>query len=164
MLQLPHKIAVVLFVLFLAHFAYYYPSLPEYIASNFRGDGQPQAWMSRSTFILFESGLLLIIAFMMFGLPRLIKNIPPTLVNMPNRHYWLAPERQEKTRAILHREMGWILVGMITFFIAVNHLVFEANLAEPQRLSGWFMVVFIAFLLFVVIWGIRFLIIFRKPK
>lgn len=163
-MQLPHKISVVSFTALIAHFAFYYPRLPEIIATNFGGGGRPQGWMSKSTFILFELGLVLLIGFMMFGLPRLIKNIPNSLVNMPNRHYWLADDRKEKTLMILQREMGWVFVGLLAFFIAVNHLVFEANLADPKRLSDWFLFVFVGFLLFVTVWGIRFLIIFRKPK
>lgn len=164
MIQLPHKIAGFLFVVLLAHFAFYYPSLPDFIATNFRGDGEPQGWMSKNTFILFELGLVLFLGFLKFGLPRLVKNIPPSLVNIPNRHYWLAADRKEKTLALLDREMGWFFAGLLAFFILVNHTVFQANISEPKRLSGWFMIIFVGFLLFVVIWGIKFLFIFRKPS
>ncbi len=164
MMQLPHKIALILFIALMAHFAFYYPSLPEIIATNFGGGGKPQGWMSKSTFILFDTGLVLLVGFLMFGVPLLVKNIPHSLVNIPNRHYWLAEGRKEKTVALLHREMGWIFVGFLCFFIVVNHLVFQANLSDPIRLSSWFMVILIGFLVFIAIWVFKFLIIFRKPK
>ena len=163
-MQLPHKVAVVLVIALIAHIAFYYPILPEIMATNFGAGGRPQGWMSKSTFILFETGLILFVGFLMFGLPRLIKNIPPSLVNIPNRHYWLAKGRKEKTVTLLHREMGWVFAGLLALFILVNQLVFRANIGDEKRLSGWFMVVFVGFLLFVAIWVIRFIIIFRKPE
>ena len=162
-MQLPHFIAVILFLVLLAHFGYYYPILPEMLASHFGLRGKPDGWMSKDGFIVFEVVLLLIIAFLKFGVPHLFKKIPAALVNIPNRHYWLAEERKQHTLEILHREMGWVFVGIVSLMIAVNHLIFQANLSDNKSLPNMFWLVFIGFLVFILIWFFRFKIIFKIP-
>ena len=46
---------------------------------------------------LLQIGATLGIAALFIGIPRLLKSTPASLINLPNKSYWLAPERREET-------------------------------------------------------------------
>ncbi len=163
-MKTPHYIAIFLIFVLLAHYAYYYPALPEYMSTHFGARGRPDGWMSKTFFIIFQCAILALVAFAKFGLPRLVNNIGKSFINIPNRDYWLEEGRKKETFEVLDREMGWIFVAVVIFFIAVNQLVYNANLSDPQALSGWFLVLFIGFMAVMAVWIVRFFIIFKLPK
>ena len=163
-MQLPHKIGIFLVLALLVHFAIYYPYLPEIMATHFGAGGEPNGWMSKEGFILFEVVLISFVAFVKFGLPRLIKTVPKSLINIPNRDYWLSAKQRGSTLETLNREMGWVFIGVLIFLITINQLVYQANLDDNKVLSNWILVIFFGFLRFIAIWIVRFFIIFKLPK
>jgi len=52
--------------------------------------------------VVFGIGLPLLI----LGLKRLISGWFPTRINIPNKQYWLAPERREETLLFLRWHLG----------------------------------------------------------
>lgn len=62
-MSLARAILCLLIGVFLAQIVYYYPNLPENVASHFNGSGEPAGWMSRQNFVIFEGVLLLIKSF-----------------------------------------------------------------------------------------------------
>jgi hypothetical protein len=98
-----------------------------------------------------------------FGIPRLIGVLPLSLVNVPNKEYWLAPERREETLAFFRAQFAWFGCGFLAFLIVVNQLVFDANQTRPRHLNGGaFVVAMIAFLAFVGIWTVRLVLRFSR--
>jgi uncharacterized membrane protein len=75
-------------------------SLPPLIASHFDGSGNPTAQMTRDFYTKF-------VFFMGVGLPIAMVALLTFVyskasdMKMPNRDYWLAPERIAHTRALL---------------------------------------------------------------
>jgi hypothetical protein len=56
-------------------------------------------------------------------------------INLPNRDYWLAPERYAETIAFLRAGLIWFGVLLVTFLCYVHWLVVVANSVQPAQLS-----------------------------
>jgi len=155
---------ILAFLLFglIGQLLYYYPNLPEKMVSHFNGQGEPDGWMLKQNFFILELVILLILITEFMLRPLIIAKIPDSLINLPNKTYWLAGERREETFSVIGEYFEWFSVGLFGLFIAVNETVFRANLAgQPLRNSVW--IILGIFLLFVVIWFIKFILRFRKP-
>ncbi|MEZ5428051.1 MAG: DUF1648 domain-containing protein [Pyrinomonadaceae bacterium] len=139
-----------------AQCVYYYPNLPEKMASHFNAAGEPNGWMSKNVFFIFEAGLLLLILAEFTLIPFLIRRSPAKMINLPNKDYWLAPERRDEAFAVIGNYFDWFSVLLAALFIAVNQLVFQANLARENisPLAIW--VVLCGFLAFVIFWLVKF--------
>ena len=69
-------------------------SAPSVVPSHFDAAGRPNAWTSRDGFFALQVGVTLGIGVLFIGMTRLLKSIPLSLINLPNKRYWLAPERR----------------------------------------------------------------------
>lgn len=140
-------------------------SLPPVVASHFVAHGTANGFMPRSAYLSFMAmvvvGLPLLLGFL-FGLAG---RLPPSLVNVPNRGYWLAPERVEETRTYLGRQ-GHVFAALLVGFLCFVHWqVVEANRAQPPRLpERAFVVGLVLFLLATVAWAAAFIARFRRPR
>lgn len=162
-MRLSRAILAFLVISFIGQIIYYYPNLPEKMASHFNGVGEPDGWMAKGSFMIFESVILFLIIAEFTLLPLLIEKIPDSLINLPNKNYWLANERRAETFSAIRVYFEWFSVGLLGFFIAINEMVFRANLGK-QNLSNWIWLALVSFLLFVGIWTIKFLLRFKLPK
>ncbi len=147
--------------LFLAQSAYYYSALPEKMASHFNAAGEADGWMSKSSFFIFEGGILLLILAEFALIPYLMKILPASLINLPNRDFWLAKERREETFAAIGEYLEWFSILLLALFIAVNQLVFRANIARENLSSTAMLVILGAFFAFTIFWLVKF---FRRFK
>jgi uncharacterized membrane protein len=155
---------ILLIVGFISHLLFYYPNLPETIASHFNASGEANGWMSKQFFAIFEGIILLIIILPFTLVPRQIEKMPDAKINLPNKEYWLATDRRPETFRIIRIFLEWFTIGLLALFIAVNQLVFRANL-NKQNLSdvGIWTIVGI-FLTFTIIWLIIFIRRFQKTN
>lgn len=121
----------------LAHLATYHGSLPEQVASQFDASGRPDGWMSRDAFVwtvaltygLLGGGFLL--------LPQALPAFPDAIINLPNKAYWLAPERRTDALARLGRSLfrfGAVNVLLVAFLV---HQTFAVNLGDAESLRGF---------------------------
>jgi hypothetical protein len=111
--------------------------LPERVASHFNGKGEPDGWMNRGQHVLstlaFGSGLiffLVIVSIVPFILPD-------NLLSLPNRQYWLAPERRDETRRYIFRQLLWMASLTVCFLIGFNFSIVQANKRAPVQLYVW---------------------------
>ena len=141
----------------------YYPRLPAVVASHFDGLGAPNGWSSKEAFF----GLYLVIVLMLYAvfgwMPKWIENRPGRHMKIPNRDYWLAPERKAETWAFFRRQM--MLMGNLHLLLAIFaiQLAILANFAAEPRMHAsiaWALAIyFIAF----TVWLIYFFWHFKKP-
>ena len=129
-------------------------SLPERVASHFDGAGAPNGYMTREgyrTFMLiFGIALPLLVAAVIGWLPRLA----PSAVNIPNRTYWLAPERREETVNILAAYALRLGILMVVFLAGIHWLVLRANAAQPSRLESAPLLMLLAIFVVTLLWWI----------
>jgi len=105
-------------------------ALPERIASHFGASGQPNAFQDKQSFVTLSLGMMTLM-YALFGLmPRLLPALPPRMVNVPNREYWLSPERREASIRKLVDHLSMVGVMTQLFMVAVYELVIRANLAR----------------------------------
>lgn len=154
-MRLARIILIFSIAVFVAQCVFYYPNLPEKMATHFNGAGEANGWMSKNNFFLLQTGILLLIVLEFTILPWLIGKFPTALINMPNKEYWFAEERRPKTIRILGHFFEWFSTALLALFIGINQLVFRANLTgENLSSSSW--LILGAFLVFVIVWLINF--------
>jgi uncharacterized membrane protein len=163
----PHRVTWSVFVLLLV-FAILFVTgtaseLPPTVASHFDAAGQPNAFMSRSGYVRFMLCLAV-------GLPVIVVVVlrsvysRATDLKLPNREYWLAPERLERTRAFLVAHGVWFGSLMVTLTCSVHWLELGANRQQPPHLSSQsFAAVLIAFLIATLAWIAALMFAFRRP-
>lgn len=113
-----------------AQSGFYYTSLPEAMASHFNANGAANNWLPKDLF--FICGFLLI-AFLVI-LPHSFEKMPDSLIKLPNKDFWLAPERRTAAMEIVKYYFEWLNVWIFLLFIAVNQLIFKANI-EPKNIA-----------------------------
>jgi uncharacterized membrane protein len=162
-MSLSRIILVFLVIGLVGQILYYYPNLPDRMASHFNGAGEPDGWMSKQNFLIFEAVILLFIIAEFSLLPLLIEKMPNSLINLPNKDHWLSEENRTATFAVIRQYFEWCSAMLLALFIAVNEMVFRANL-NKQPLSNSIWMVLIVFLLLVGIWLVKFILRFRVKK
>lgn len=138
-------------------------SLPPVVASHFAAGGNADGFMPRRVYL----GLILALTV---GLPLLlvfihgsVRLIPPRYINLPNREYWLAPERIGETFAFLHSQSMYFAALLAAFLCFVHWLVVRANAVRPPHLpESLFVAGTAAFLVALAIWLWTFLAHFRR--
>ena len=138
--------------------------MPEYMATHFGGGGQPNGWMSPRFYARFMAAMWGVMTLSFWGLRGLFRVIPSRWFNLPNREYWLAPERREVGIA---RMSAWLeAYGLVTLIgiIGLNELVFAANRMAEPALTGGFGWGLAAYLGGTVVWIVAFYRAFRIPE
>ncbi len=129
-----------LLALMILRFATLYSSLPLVVASHFGPGGQPDAWMPREVFAWSALLPVLVSLVVVVVAPLLTAHLPASIINLPNKDYWLVPERKAQAVAKLAAEMEWFGVLLIAFFIFTYELVFRANRDGTALAEGPFLV------------------------
>jgi len=124
-------VVAVLAVAALAQAAWWWPQLPERVASHFDMADRVNGWMSRTGFLAVTVVLQVLIAGLFLGLPLLIERLPDALINVPHKDYWLAPERRRSTLA--HMSAGLMAVGCATLLLLL--VIFQGIFALNASLA-----------------------------
>jgi len=126
--------------------AYFYPKLPPFVASHFGGQGHPNGWMSRDVSLIFQLCLLALMLAVFFGIPKLLRRLPVSMINLPHKEYWLAPARAEESLRDFEKRFNLFGLAVIAFQTAVLQLVYQANISQDPRLpTGPFLALLGAF-------------------
>jgi len=155
---------VLLLIVAVALMVVCYPQLPERMASHFDGAGRANGWSSKAFFFGVQVFVLLLVTVCFAILPRRIQTLPPDKINLPNKSYWLAPERREATMASVVSAITWFGCAVLVFLIAVTWLVIRVNLGLESGLPALPMGALLAGLIACVVLLIaRMLYIGRRP-
>jgi hypothetical protein len=137
--------------------------LPLLVASHFDGAGAANGFMPRGGY----RGLMLTL---LVGLPSLLTALTwwslgasSARINLPNKDYWLAPERRTATIAYLRTCLLWFGVLLLAFLCYVHWLVVLANGQQPPRLdNAWFIGGLVSFFAALLVWLKMFFGRFRR--
>jgi uncharacterized membrane protein len=139
-------------------------SLPPMVASHFDGAGFPTASMTRGFYTKF-------VFAMGVGFPIALVTLLSVVyakasdMKLPNRAYWLAPERIARTRALLVAHAVWFGCLMIAMVCYMHWLVLAAHRSVPPHLSNQMVMGgLLVFLAVAIGWGIALLRAFRLPR
>ena len=144
--------------------AWYWPQLPERVATHFGIDGKPNDWMSRSTSTVVFLALQLGVPVFLLAMTSLAARMPVSMVNIPNREYWLHAERRTATMAHLSLMMTWIAVLTSLFMTVIGHLTFIANKTGDGLNRPLFLSALVTFLIVVFTIAGRSMWYFRMPR
>src|SRR5579872_5795647 len=150
------KTALVFFVVtqmaLASAFALTYPLLPERVATHFDAAGAPNGWMSRAAHLWTICGFWFGLSLFEIGAFYAIRFFPPTLLNLPRRDYWLAPERRDESFAFVLRSGVWLACLQSLFLLGLHLFVVAGNRTQPARLSSGFWLLMACFLAVVGGW------------
>lgn len=156
-MRLSRALIFLLIGFLVAQIGFYYPNLPERMASHFNLAGEADGWTSKDGYVVFEAIILLIILSEFTLLPLLIEKSPDSLINLPNKEYWLAPARRAETFRVMKNYFEWLAVGLLGLFIAINQTTFEANVNQTNMPATTMWLILGAFLAYVIVWVIKFI-------
>jgi hypothetical protein len=160
----PMTVLLLLAVLAAVQMVHYHPLLPDSIAVHFGASGEPNGWSDKTEFVLVYGATEAFIVIFGVAIALTLGRIPPSLMNIPHREYWLSPERSEETVSFLADQILWIEALTLGFLVAIAQLVFKENLGEaPPRLSGEFWYVLVGFVAAVLWLATRIILRFRRP-
>ena len=147
------------------HMLYYYPFLPDRMASHFDAYGRPSGWSGKIAFFSIYASVVLLMAAIQIMTRLSLAKTPSSLINLPNKNYWLAPERRAQSMAILEKYMTAFWSATLIFLICTMDLAFGVNLGRNQALGEWFFLLLAAFILFTLAWTVSLIMRFaRRPE
>jgi hypothetical protein len=114
--------------------------LPPVLMSHFDARGHADGFMRRESFFPMFAALCGIPVFLLLAIPRLVGALPATVLNIPNRDYWL-PERRSQVQHKLGVFAAWSAAGVTALLVGVLELTLRANLAREPLSSAWWMLV-----------------------
>jgi uncharacterized membrane protein len=163
-----NKIPWIAFALALLFAIFYFSntvsSLPPMVASHFDGAGVATARMTRAFYSKFLFGMGVGFPIAMVALLSVVYSKANDM-KLPNRDYWLAPERIAQTRALLVSHGVWFGCLMVAMVCYMHWLVMIAHRSVPPHLSD--QLVMGGLLVFMGIalgWVIALLRAFRLPR
>ena len=163
----PHRVTWSVFIVLLLFATLFVAGtaseLPLTVASHFDAAGHPNGFMSRSGYVRF-------VLCAAVGLPVIVVAIltavysRATDLKLPNREYWLAPQRLDETRAFLVAHGVWFGSLLVILGCLVHWLELAANRQQPPHLpNSSFAAVLIAFLVAILAWLAVLMFGFRRP-
>jgi uncharacterized membrane protein len=108
--------------------------LPPVVASHFGPGGAANGFMDKNTYTVLMLALVVGVPALVASSAQLVRVLPPQLINLPNRQYWLAPERRAATLEALASLTLRFAVALAVFLCFVHWLVIRANAVQPPRL------------------------------
>jgi uncharacterized membrane protein len=137
--------------------------LPPMVASHFDGAGVATAHMTRESYTKFVYAMGVLFPIAMVTLLSVVYSKARDM-KLPNRDYWLAPERIAQTRALLVAHAVWFGCLMVAMVCYMHWLVLTAHRSVPPYLSNQMVMGgLLVFMAIAVGWVIALLRAFRRP-
>jgi uncharacterized membrane protein len=137
--------------------------LPQRMATHFDISGQPNGWMSRSSAVVFQGAIGLILPLIIAAAFYSLRLVPTRWINCPRRDFWFAPERRDETCTYLSRQGLWLaslevgLQGVLWYQLIENN-----STTIPHLSSSAFLVTLGVFVVAMVAWVMRLIRHFAK--
>jgi uncharacterized membrane protein len=164
-MKLRHVVLVAIVMCALVQAIYYYPRLPERIALNFDASGHPDGLGTRNEFFAVEGAVVAGMTVLLLLLEWLVPRMPASRVNMPNKDYWLAPERRAATDLMIQRWLSAFLLLSLGFLVYVIQLAILVNVTGDNAYMSVPMWAGLGvFLLLDTALSVQFILKFRKPR
>ena len=154
--RLPHNIFMSIMAIAVAMAVSDYSRVPDRVASHFSLSGAANGWMSKPAYFGFYAAMIGLAFVVEFLVPRSVAKAKASRINLPNKEYWLAPSRQERTRSYLKRHFAWYGCAFLLLEVCAMEMATRANLkAQPELSIGPVFFLLGGFLLYNVFWMAR---------
>ncbi len=110
--------------------------LPQQVAAHFALDGRADHFLARDQYLALMIGSTVVATALVTGLLSTLVLRFPDLLNLPNRSFWLAPERRASTHALVSSRAVWLGAIVALFALGMHLLVLRANHANPASLDA----------------------------
>ena len=139
--------------------------LPDRVATHFGAGKEADGWMSRSGYVTFMLAFTVGIAgFVVFATGVLPARFPHW-TNVPNRDYWLAPQRRVASLAYVAGHGKRLAYFVVMLMLGMHYTILVANQMQPPRLPGSiFTPILVSFVLALLWWIVRLYRRFPKPS
>jgi hypothetical protein len=148
----------------LAFFIYNAIDFPQQIAIWFDSAGRPVGWTDRLSFIVTGSAAALMVPVLVVVLAGLMPRIfPGRALYLPNRGYWLAPERRQATLDELLRRAVWLGCLVQAFMFSLCRQMAAASVpGAVPRPGATPVIIAVVFAAGAVLWSVGLTRRFRK--
>ena len=133
---------------------FYYSHLPDTVASHFNINNAADGWMSKKSFLIIQLATTVVLSGMFLLITYFTPKLPNSIINLPNKEYWLNEERREESLKIFQRFIYWFGSLTLGFLTLIFQEVYLVNLQGKGKLSSsiWiYLIVFLAVLTFILI-------------
>lgn len=107
--------------------------LPPVVASHFVAGGGANGFMPHGAYLVLMLALAVGLPLLILVLTAITNRLPARYMNLPNRDYWLAPEREAETRDYLAGRGAYFAKVGALFIGYIHLLVVIANAATPPH-------------------------------
>lgn len=165
-IALPVGLLLVMMAGSLAYLIYFGAAFPPRMAVHFTQAGEPDGWMDRLMFIVLASSMTFMVPpFLVAALGVMPRVMPGSVLNIPNRDFWLAPERRDAMLSNVLYYALWLGCLVEALLIAVNVMIAQANPpGAVAHLTPWHAAVVVVFLGGMTVWVWSFFRAFAKPR
>jgi uncharacterized membrane protein len=133
--RIPGTIFGLLLISYIAFLICTISLLPQRMATHFDASGHPNGWMSRSSAVVFQGCIGLILPLIIAAGFFTVRFVSPDQIRVPRRDFWLAPERRAETCAYLSGR-GFTLASLLVLLQgAVWYQLIETNAKNVPQLS-----------------------------
>jgi uncharacterized membrane protein len=139
-------------------------TLPPKVASHFGPGGTANGYMWLRTYVYFMLAFVVLLPLFLNLIASAVARLPVTMINIPNRDYWLAPERRGLVVDRLRRQMQMFSAMLVVFLCFVHWEVVRANRLVPPMLDNHrFMLGMGLFMAALIVWIVSLRRQFRVP-
>ncbi|RYZ07394.1 MAG: DUF1648 domain-containing protein [Myxococcales bacterium] len=125
-----------------------YSVSPAVVPVHYGPNGLPDRWGSPAELLAVHAGVIGVSSVLFAALPWLVRRAP-SLVNLPNKEYWLAPERRDEAAAKLEGWCGVFGTALNVLVITLQALL-AGGTAQGARGVAFLLSVTLGFALFTI--------------
>jgi len=140
-------------------------ALPERVAAHFDAAGAVNGYLPRGPYLIATIVLAVVLPLLLVTVSQVGVGRPGARINLPNRDYWLAPERRDATIQYLRNWMARFAMLLALLVCFVHWLVVRANAmpASPHLSNSAFYGALVVFGTLMVLWIRGLFVRFRLP-
>ena len=136
--------------------------LPAQMASHFNAEGIADGFMSKEGYTHTMLTLVVLVPGLLAVAPFGMRKLPASLINIPQKEYWLQPEKREATFHTLSRFMSVLACFLLLFLCYVHWLVIQANKLQTPAMSV--INILVGMVIFLSLIGVWSLLLHRQFK
>ena len=118
-----------------------YNLLPQTVASHFGVSMAANCFVAKAQYFKSLLSMFIIMNAVFIALIVLFPKIPSSLINTPNKQFWMQPKNRPILDNILRTRLYGLLTAINLIFTILSYYVFKANMSKPVVLSSHFHVV-----------------------